>query len=103
MREATSFEVGIWKMREAGASYNEIAAKAKCSKGVVSGILYRISHGLLTLPIARPAERAGCRWVNGDPRHGGWTWCGAPAIDGTTWCEAHRARVYLRVRQDGAA
>lgn len=104
MREATMFEVGLWRLRETGMTYRQIAMKAKCSKGVVAGTLYRIAHGLVTLPIARPAERSGgCRWVEGDPRQPGWSWCGAPAMSGQAWCEAHHARVYIRGSADRRA
>ena len=97
MREATMFEVGLWRLRESGLTYGQIATKAKCSKGVVAGVLYRIGQGLLTVPIARPAERSGgCRWVHGDPSKPGWSWCDAPAMAGQAWCPEHRARVYTR-------
>lgn len=90
------FEVGLWRLRESGLTYGEIAVRAKCSKGVVAGVLYRIGQGLLTLPIARTADRGGCRWVQGDPKRPGWSWCDAPAIPGQAWCSEHRARVYVR-------
>ena len=96
MREATSFEVGLWRLRESGLTYDEIAARARCSKGIVAGVLYRISHGLLTLPAERKVDRGGCRWVEGDPSRPGWSWCDAPAMPGQAWCPEHRARVYTR-------
>lgn len=42
-----------------------------------------------------------CRWIDGDPRHGG-TFCGQPTDVGKSWCEHHHGRVYVS-RTEGKA
>lgn len=42
----------------------------------------------------------GCKWIDGDPREPGWTWCGEPTAPGESWCPSHRMRVYRR-QEDG--
>ena len=95
MRTADEREVGIWRLREAGMTYEQIAERAKLSKGQVAGLLHRIRYGEVTLP-APVNYPSGCRWVHGDPRRSGWSWCDAPVIRGGEWCAEHRARVYRR-------
>lgn len=31
----------------------------------------------------------GCRWIGGDPREPGWTWCDAPQRLGSAYCPDH--------------
>jgi hypothetical protein len=31
----------------------------------------------------------GCRYIAGDPRAPGWSWCGRPCRSRSPWCEAH--------------
>lgn len=95
MRLATKQEAGILRLRESGLTYGQIAARAKCSKGVVAAALYRFRLGRITLPVKVSPDRGGCRWVEGDPRKE-WHWCGAPVPGGGVWCAEHRRRVYHR-------
>lgn len=37
-----------------------------------------------------------CRWCDGDPLTADHSFCGQPAKDGSSWCEAHHARVFVR-------
>lgn len=93
MRAATELEIGIWRLRQAGLSYSEIAVRAGTTKGTVGGILKRIRDKQVALPAARVVTH-GCRWVLGEPNRPGWSWCDAPAIAGSAWCAEHRQRVY---------
>ena len=44
-------------------------------------------------PIIVPAR--GCKFIAGDPRVSGWSYCGATlAGTDTSWCEEHLALVY---------
>ncbi|WP_133251523.1 hypothetical protein [Zavarzinia aquatilis] len=85
------------------------AARAKTPKAVVAA----------PMPNAQPTPRpptprgeawapplrdhgGGCRFIDGQPGRTGWTWCGAPRLDGGSWCAGHHARVYIRrPRLDG--
>lgn len=45
-------------------------------------------------PIADPTRRGdGCRWISGDPKHGGSA-CGKPVQPGKPYCAEHAARAY---------
>lgn len=44
-------------------------------------------------PIPPAPDRGYCQWIEGDPRSA-HTWCGEPAVPGTSWCAHHRQRAY---------
>ena len=93
MRSATELEAGIWRLREAGLTYDVIAERVQTTKGKVAGILRRFRVGYLT----PPAQAQGCRWVVGEPPRPGWTWCNAPVVGTRAWCPEHLAKVYRRL------
>jgi hypothetical protein len=47
-----------------------------------------------------PDPGRGCRWIDGEPYRGpaAYTYCGAPRLDGSSWCAAHHRIVWVRVR-----
>jgi hypothetical protein len=98
MKTATAFEASIWRLRENGLTYTEIASRVKCTKGVVAGAIHRIRHGAIALPVIASSRATGCRWVHGEPPKPGWDWCDAPVANGGAWCDEHRARVYRPFR-----
>ena len=98
MRSATKLEAGIWRLRETGLSYGDIAKRAQTTVGSVAGTLYRIRLGQITLPVAPAAPSQGCRWVVGEPPEPGWAWCDAPVAGSGAWCREHRAVVYRPFR-----
>jgi hypothetical protein len=103
MREATLYEARIWKLRQNGLTYTQVAHEANCSKGRVASAIRNIRLGNWTLPAVRRAGRDGCRWIEGHPRQGEWSWCDAPVTGGGAWCAEHRARVYYRPARAMAA
>lgn len=38
-----------------------------------------------------------CRWPIGDPRQPGFGFCGAPPVEGKTYCKHHEGRAYHRI------
>ncbi|MGE5510303.1 MAG: GcrA family cell cycle regulator [Bacteroidota bacterium] len=45
-----------------------------------------------------------CRWIDGDPATGRFTWCGRPVVAQTSWCPTCLAKVYdLMPQKRGAA
>lgn len=40
-----------------------------------------------------------CRWCDGDPLTADHSFCGMPARPGSSWCEAHHARVFRSPQQ----
>ena len=100
-------EKRVQRLRLAGLDYQQIADTIGCTKGVVAGILYRLREkAQAEAEDRRRAAKAmqaqempaiGCRWIAGDPRDAGWSFCAEPVIEGTAWCREHRARIYLRL------
>lgn len=44
-------------------------------------------------PIMVPAR--GCKYISGDPKQGGWSYCGEKLVESnSSWCEEHHAVVY---------
>jgi hypothetical protein len=43
-----------------------------------------------------PSPHKTCQWIEGDVRKPGWTMCGEQTRDGSSFCEAHHWRVYIR-------
>ena len=41
-----------------------------------------------------PQDPVGCRWIDGDPRAPGWSYCQAPLAPESSWCDDHHARCY---------
>jgi hypothetical protein len=56
------------------------------------------------IPATGTKEISGCRYIYGDPAlpDGDWRYCSRPQIDGTSWCEHHKAVVF-KPRQDNDA
>jgi hypothetical protein len=92
MRPATKLEAGIWRLRETGLSYGDIAKRARVTVGAVAGILHRIRTGQIAPPVQANARPRGCRWVIGEPPN--WAWCDAPVAGPGAWCQEHHAVVY---------
>jgi hypothetical protein len=95
-----------------GWAASRIAAHVGVTKNVIIGWAYRReilwprswhsvvrhkTHASVTYPAP-----LGCRWIDGDPMVSDWHWCDArPSRPGSSWCAAHRARVYIRIQGDG--
>ncbi|SLN77552.1 hypothetical protein [Oceanibacterium hippocampi] len=65
-------------------------------------ISYVFDHSLAEgkARLVLPAPLA-CQWMDGHPGEGG-RFCGAPVVPGSSWCPAHRARVFLPADQQPA-
>jgi hypothetical protein len=50
------------------------------------------SHASKAKPASIPVRT--CRWIEGDVRESGWSYCGRPALAGRSWCADHNARAY---------
>lgn len=49
-------------------------------------------------------EPRGCRWIEGDPRDEGWTFCQRPVVGRErSWCAKHRDLVFRTIEERRAA
>jgi GcrA cell cycle regulator len=95
----------IFLVRDCGLTARLVAERLKTTRNAIIGMLYRASmRGTYIRPRAAaskppssciaPDPGRGCRWIDGDPRQPGWTFCGEPVEHGGSWCKAHHARVF---------
>jgi len=104
-REAEAIRLAL-----VGLTRREIGQRLGITKNAVIGALDRAAKAGRWQPPTRwrapestMAERIGypdldpgrCRWIIGDPRKE-WHWCGAEAVG--TYCDAHRAKMFLPPR-----
>lgn len=84
--------------RGQGTGYRERAKRPKARAMAMPAPIARPVPAPLVgtwVPAARD-QGGGCRFIDGDPGRAGWTWCGAPRIEGGAWCACHHDRVYVR-------
>lgn len=88
--------------RLAGASASEMASLFEnCTRNSIIGVCNRAKvKPRVELPEISARRmlidlRSGeCRWCDGDPLTADHSFCGMPARPGSSWCEAHHARVF---------
>ena len=90
-------------------SYSEIADLFGTTRNAVAGRCHRL--GLVskdgvggyaalrrTTEERNVKEPRGCRWIHGDLSDDGWAYCQARQRPGSSYCEQHHRRVFLRPR-----
>ncbi|HYH37918.1 MAG TPA: GcrA family cell cycle regulator [Azospirillum sp.] len=88
-------------------SYSEIADLFGTTRNAVAGRCHRLGLvsndgvGGYAVQRRREEERStkeprGCRWIHGDLGDDGWTYCQAPRRPGSSYCENHHRRVFVR-------
>lgn len=89
----------------ASASTARIRKSApRTNTGVVVQGSFRGKSGAAVLPLQRDVVAdyipKTCQWIDGDARErrtkGDAIFCGAPVVEGTSWCEDHLPRVRIK-------
>ena len=106
--KVTITDAELLALQASGLSQIKIADQLGVSVNCVGGKLNRAKRrlGIATspfrfgIPVKRQNREAhGCRWVDGEPGHGPWSFCCKPTVSVlSAWCAEHRARAYVKVR-----
>lgn len=101
------------KLIAEGLSSSHIAEILGTTKNAIIGRVYRNAMTLHQRPFNQPdapvdetlemrlerfPEPKGCRWITGDPKIAGWSWCNRPVLGpGQSYCGEHRGISYYKV------
>ena len=86
-------------------SYSEIADLFGTTRNAVAGRCHRLGlashdgvggYAAQRRKVRSTQEPSGCRWIHGDPADEGWAYCQDRRRPGSSYCDHHHRRVFVR-------